>query len=766
MLNLWNIMMNPLDQFVVRPIWGNFKLGINTFTLDTLLCAGVTFWLFYLLVLSNKNLSHFYTYTVGFALKTLSYGAVVGSKRYRPLYVFVFVLIAMSNVMGMIPFSLTSTSFAVMTFFAGITMFTGIGIIALASYNWKFVNLFLPPGAPLVIAPFLIVIETISYFARVMSLSIRLFANLLAGHALMKIIGTFVWSAPLLAAGLVNSLRPVADTSMGAVESFKVLSTQLTNSWNEVMFEASDLIGKADFWLFQNGIDTSVGVASAINAITAYAATHLAVFAAVGSLLFVFAHYFADELVKPLNEILGVSKNSGISKLFNFFYGVRAWVLSVANASKALSFDTKRQAGVWGLLVYTLSTIKYSALTSFNAVFSYFSRGTTVASRVTLKDVLSWNTYVAPVFVSSLWWVVAASVLTCKFVNVVNFISYAHFAQLSFSWGDVFSGSGVWVFGIFGSGIILATILSVLALGDAVWSMFCKAAPSSGGKLSYVLNGSVSAWTDSLAAVVVGLFAGWLQVSLYYMLFDISIASQFVPDSLVFGALTRVGHFAFPYVILFSILAYIFTMAAELITKSMDATETRLHMKWLWNVGPVLLLGLILAELLYWSLAFDLLGGALLESSWISTATTTAVAKNASEAVDLFNLFRSFNASNMTWQIYMWDRLWGVLAAEGVNPMVSVLGAIGGWAYVLLASLGNALSALVYYLLTEVDAMIIAGLSSLISLVALITLPLITPLAWAFLLAITFLEMVIAFLQAYVFITLSSMYLNDVIKLH
>jgi uncharacterized membrane protein YadS len=73
--------------------------------------------------------------TIGPALKTLSYGGVVGSKRYRPLYVFVFVLIAMSNVMGMIPFSLTSTSFAVMTFFAGITMFAGINIIALASYN-------------------------------------------------------------------------------------------------------------------------------------------------------------------------------------------------------------------------------------------------------------------------------------------------------------------------------------------------------------------------------------------------------------------------------------------------------------------------------------------------------------------------------------------------------------------------------------------------------------------------------------------------------
>src|SRR5690348_6174100 len=76
---------NPLDQFVVRPIWGNFKLGINTFTLDTILCAGVTFWLFYLLMLSNKNLSQFYTFAISPALKTLSFGGVVGAKRYRPL---------------------------------------------------------------------------------------------------------------------------------------------------------------------------------------------------------------------------------------------------------------------------------------------------------------------------------------------------------------------------------------------------------------------------------------------------------------------------------------------------------------------------------------------------------------------------------------------------------------------------------------------------------------------------------------------------------
>jgi hypothetical protein len=86
-------------------------------------------------MLSNKNLSQFYTFTISPSLKALSFGGVVGAKRYRPLYVFVFVVIAMSNLMGLIPFSLTGTSFAIMTFFVGLTMFVGINIIALAAYN-------------------------------------------------------------------------------------------------------------------------------------------------------------------------------------------------------------------------------------------------------------------------------------------------------------------------------------------------------------------------------------------------------------------------------------------------------------------------------------------------------------------------------------------------------------------------------------------------------------------------------------------------------
>src|SRR5688572_27763406 len=98
--------------------------------------------------------------------------------------------------------------------------------------------------------------------------------------------------------------------------------------------------------------------------------------------------------------------------------------------------------------------------------------------------------------------------------------------------------------------------------------------------------------------------------------------------------------------------------------------------------------------------------------------------------------------------------------------MLTILGAIGSALYVVLAFVANVISTFVYYIVTEIDAILIAGLSTLMSLVALVTLPLMAPIAWSVLMAITFLEMFIALLQAYVFVTLSSMYLNDVIKLH
>ena len=100
----------------------------------------------------------------------------------------------MSNLFGMIPFSATITSFLIISFFFSLTTFISLNIIGVI-YNkggiWK---LFLPEGIPTAISILLIGIEIISYIAKVFSLSIRLFANMMSGHSLLKILMSFAWT--------------------------------------------------------------------------------------------------------------------------------------------------------------------------------------------------------------------------------------------------------------------------------------------------------------------------------------------------------------------------------------------------------------------------------------------------------------------------------------------------------------------------------------------------------------------------------------------
>lgn len=91
----------------------------------------------------------------------------------------------------MIPYSFTLTSHIFMTFSLALMLFIGINLIAIKTHKIKFFGFFLPHGVHISLAPLLIPIEIISYIARVFSLSIRLFANMMAGHTLLKIIAGF-----------------------------------------------------------------------------------------------------------------------------------------------------------------------------------------------------------------------------------------------------------------------------------------------------------------------------------------------------------------------------------------------------------------------------------------------------------------------------------------------------------------------------------------------------------------------------------------------
>ena len=113
---------------------------------------------------------------------------------YFPFIFTVFMFILVGNLFGMLPYSFTFTSHIIVTFVMAMVVFVGVTIIAIAKHKLHFFSFFMPPGVPLVMAPLLVPIAIISYLSRPISLSVRLFANMLAGHTLLKVFAGFVIS--------------------------------------------------------------------------------------------------------------------------------------------------------------------------------------------------------------------------------------------------------------------------------------------------------------------------------------------------------------------------------------------------------------------------------------------------------------------------------------------------------------------------------------------------------------------------------------------
>jgi len=124
--------------------------------------------------------------------------------KYFPILFATFFFILFCNLMGMIPFGFTVTSHIIITFGLALTIFVGINIIGLKIHGLHMLSLFLPSGAPLIMAPLLVFIEVVSYSFRIASLSLRLFANMMSGHCLLKILAGFAWT--MFASGTILSI--------------------------------------------------------------------------------------------------------------------------------------------------------------------------------------------------------------------------------------------------------------------------------------------------------------------------------------------------------------------------------------------------------------------------------------------------------------------------------------------------------------------------------------------------------------------------------
>ena len=117
-------------------------------------------------------------------------------RRYFPFVFSLFMFVLIGNMVGMVPYQFTFTSHIIVTFALAAIVFIGVTILGFVNHGIRFFAFFYIPGVPFYMHPLLIPIEVISYLSRPISLSVRLFANMLAGHTLLKVFAGFVVSMP------------------------------------------------------------------------------------------------------------------------------------------------------------------------------------------------------------------------------------------------------------------------------------------------------------------------------------------------------------------------------------------------------------------------------------------------------------------------------------------------------------------------------------------------------------------------------------------
>ena len=198
---------NPMHQFEVYKIGPEINLGstnlsfTNASLFMTISAACILLFLFTgtkkkSLIPSKLQLITELSYT--FVAKMINDTAGSSAKPFFPFIFTLFMFVLFCNMVGMLPYSFTVTSHIIVTFVLAAFVFVGVTVIGFMKHGIKYLELFVPKGVPVVLLPLIVVIEIISYLSRPVSLSVRLFANMMAGHTMMKVFGGFVISLGLL----------------------------------------------------------------------------------------------------------------------------------------------------------------------------------------------------------------------------------------------------------------------------------------------------------------------------------------------------------------------------------------------------------------------------------------------------------------------------------------------------------------------------------------------------------------------------------------
>jgi F-type H+-transporting ATPase subunit a len=186
--------IDPIHQFVIVEY---IDLGALSFTNSALWAVIAVIAATLLFVLAPKNLvpSRLQSIAEGLyeVVDNMTHEVLHENARsYFPFVLTLFLFILFCNVIGLIPYSFTVTSHIVVTLALALVVFIGATIIGFIRNGFGYLKLFMPSGVPTLLLPLVVLIEIVSYFIRPLSLSIRLFANMMAGHMMLKVMAGFV----------------------------------------------------------------------------------------------------------------------------------------------------------------------------------------------------------------------------------------------------------------------------------------------------------------------------------------------------------------------------------------------------------------------------------------------------------------------------------------------------------------------------------------------------------------------------------------------
>lgn len=208
---------SPLDQFKIAPLFSLQIAGLDFSFTNFLLVSLLTLFVLQTLVflIKEPTSNSFFVIPSGwqnlieklYAMVTqlLSDIITTGSEKYFPFMSLLFMFILSNNLIGMVPYSFTTTSHITLTFFMSFSIFVAMNVIGFQRHGIELFSLFLPANTGFFLALLLVPIELISYIAKPISLGVRLFINLMAGHSLLKVIVGFSWNMLL-----VENLKAIA----------------------------------------------------------------------------------------------------------------------------------------------------------------------------------------------------------------------------------------------------------------------------------------------------------------------------------------------------------------------------------------------------------------------------------------------------------------------------------------------------------------------------------------------------------------------------